>query len=96
MRPLLILLALALLFVPLVWMIPISETCGWNQCLFSAAEVGLTLFLYYLLWGWTVSHVRQRGGGAAMLWDTIWYINLPITLVYIYRATNWHAAFTCN
>jgi len=96
MRPLLIIFAVLLLAVPLAWMIPFAEARGWNQCLLGSGTAALTLFFYYLLWGWTVSHVRQRGGGAPVFWDTLWYVNLPITLVYLYRATKWSAPFVCN
>ena len=89
-------LAVLLLALPLAWMLPFTEARGWNQCLLSSGLAALTLFFYYLLWGWTVSRLRQRAGGSAILWDTVWFINLPITLVYLYRATNWHAPFTCN
>lgn len=89
--------ALAGLAVPLAWMIPISEACGWNQCLKGSGLVALTLFSYYGVWGYAVSLARQRISGARGIgWDTLWYVNLPLTLVYLYRATNWSAPFTCS
>ena len=93
--PAYVLLLLGLL-VPLAWMIPISDACGWHQCLKGSVPVGLTLLGYYGVWGYAASLVRQHFGGAPIFWDTVLYVNLPITLVYVYRATEWSAPFTCN
>jgi hypothetical protein len=91
-----IVLCVALLLVPLAWVLPLSERLGTPLCLWLSGPVALSLFAYYLAWGWGLDWLRRRGGRPDLFFDLLIYVNLPITLVYLYRATHWSAPFRCG
>jgi hypothetical protein len=88
--------AAGLLAVPLLWLWPLASRLGTDLCLAYSLPLALSLFAYYLIWGWGVSWLGRRAGRASALTDLLIYVNLPLTLVYLYRATEWSRALTCG
>ena len=90
------LLSAALLAVPLAWILPVSERLGPALCLGYSLPLALSLFAYYLAWGGGIHWLRRRRGGSSIFLGLLLYVNLPLTGVYLYRATEWSRAFTCG